>query len=342
MHDFTCRALAEGRGDDVIPLTRHRALAYSTNPYASAADVGLLVAYSRGRCAGYLGIMPGRLLKDGALYPVHWFSTWFVPPEFRSAGLGLRLLNRALALKYDFAVTGTSQAADIIYRGLGFSEVGPLIFRRLRLSLLARAKRPVYEAILRPHRNALRRIVAREVARLPDDAGPSAAGTKGAPRFYRGVPVINWMLAHPWVLEGGNSGVPEKSYAFSDTRDRFRHVALEFADALTGRWAGYLILSLSAEQSQTVLKVLDYHTASGDDLRYVLPLALSHASLREADQIDMPQELWDTGRPGFLPRLLFRKSARACFCRPRDERSPLGCALNALRLDYCDGDMAFV
>ena len=342
LQDFTRRAVENLRGDQTIPLTPQRALAYAANPCASETDIGLLVAYCQDKCAGYLGIMPGRLLVDDALYPVYWFSTWFVPPEFRSTGVAVRLLSRALTLDYDLAVTGTSQQADRVYRALGFREVGPLRFKRLRLPGNALLKRYAYGVLLRPYRSALKEIATRQVARLSEGFHPPLTVDKGNPCFYRDVSVVNWMLEHPWILETARNPGPVSSYAFSDRRDRFRYVAMEIHGARADDLKGYLVLSISTERSRTIVKVLDFHIATDADLGFVFPLAVLKASLQGADQIDLPREVCDSARPGALTRLLLRSEERACFLRPRDARSPLATAQENVRLSYCDGDMAFV
>ncbi len=126
LHEFACRTVSRTKENDVIPITKHRALAHTNNPYADENDIGLLVAYIGNQCIGYLGLMPG-LLKEGDKFSkVHWFSTWFVPPEFRKTSVGLLLMMNALSLKYDLIATGISNETERICRGLGFHELGPL------------------------------------------------------------------------------------------------------------------------------------------------------------------------------------------------------------------------
>jgi len=319
-----------------VPLTPHRALACSKNPDAGAtANIGLLIALADDRCAGYLGLMPGRLFTGGTFHPIHWFSTWFVAPEFRSAGVGVRLLLEGMKLGHDLAVTGTSPEADRIYRGLGFREIGPLTFVRLDRTLLRRAGLALDTLVHGSWRRSLRQITVRDVPRFEDDPGPEP----GPSCFHRGLPVINWMLADRWIREIGTGPAALTGYAFSQVRDRFRYVALEIGRP-GARAPGFLVMSISTERSRTILKTLDYRAAAGDR-SVLLPLVLDVATTHSADRIEMPLPIFEAGRPGALLRLLPRPAARPYFCHPRPSDSPLAVALRDLRLDYCDGDTAF-
>ena len=122
--------------DGIIPITPQRALAHQNNPHASEEDVGLLAAYSGHQCIGYLGILPGLLRSGNQLDKVHWFSTWYVPRQFRNTSVGLLLLKRALSLKYDIVVTGISKDAVKNIRSFGLP-----CSRASRLFLLESTKR---------------------------------------------------------------------------------------------------------------------------------------------------------------------------------------------------------
>ena len=72
---FAAEATRAPRGGGVVPVSPVRAAAQAKNPHAQPDDVGLLVAYSRNVCVGYLGLLPAMVRVDGALHPMSWIST---------------------------------------------------------------------------------------------------------------------------------------------------------------------------------------------------------------------------------------------------------------------------
>ena len=96
LFDFACRIIEKEKDSGVIPITKHLALAQAKNPYADEMDDGLIVAYFNGRCAGYIGLIPGLLRNNDEFSKVYWASTFYVAPQYRTAGVGLLLLKNLL------------------------------------------------------------------------------------------------------------------------------------------------------------------------------------------------------------------------------------------------------
>ena len=83
---------------DLIPITRHRALAEIKNPRADPEDVILLVAYDEDRVCGYTGVLPGLIFLEGERHRVGWLTAWWRKPDPKYAGIGSKLLMRASEL----------------------------------------------------------------------------------------------------------------------------------------------------------------------------------------------------------------------------------------------------
>ncbi|MDT7041545.1 GNAT family N-acetyltransferase [Candidatus Nitronereus thalassa] len=122
--EFADSIIEKEKDSGVIPITKHLAIAQAKNPYADAVDVGLIVAYLNGRCAGYIGLIPGLLRNGEEFSKVFWASTFYVAPQYRTAGIGLLLIKNLLSLKIDLVGAEMSQMAEKVWRGLGL--IGPL------------------------------------------------------------------------------------------------------------------------------------------------------------------------------------------------------------------------
>jgi hypothetical protein len=132
LYEFARGAIETTAPNGLIPITSHRALAHSLNPYADSDDVALLVAYYEDECVGYFGILPGRLETPAGMHKVYWASTFFVDPRHRR-WVAPRILKEAISLGYDLIVTGTNDAVDRLYRAMKFREFGPLTYRYITL-----------------------------------------------------------------------------------------------------------------------------------------------------------------------------------------------------------------
>ena len=126
IYQFACRIVDRTKQDEVLPITKHLALALAKNPYADEDDPALVVAYVGDRCAGYIGLFPG-LLRTGDRYSkVFWGCTLFVAPEFRPIGIGGFLIKNLLSMKIDFVGAWGSEMAENIWRRLGLlGHLGP-------------------------------------------------------------------------------------------------------------------------------------------------------------------------------------------------------------------------
>jgi hypothetical protein len=368
---FARETLGRLEPDEVVPVGQVRAKAYAANPLADDNDVGLLVAYSGTRCIGYLGIMPGRVMIDGTVHKLHWFSSWYVDPNTRQSGAGILLLMKALSLDYDFAVTGTSRDADEVYQALHFTEIKPLtywtmfidsvdvvstasafgvrVFRRLGLpkqlpqAVGRGSKRLLYPPLKRAayamlSAQASSRLAGVTVTELRDVRASTLGTTStSAPHFHRGPEVVQWMLDYPWFTERKEDATPR--YYFHEYRDTWRHVALRIeSPRLTSPVLA--ALSLSRKDGLVILKLLD-HTCTTDAERDLLcDVVIRRAAEYRADRIVLPDTVQSSFRRYALLRFAAKRRSRRYFCRPKP-RGPLSAVLSSVQLDVTDGDSAF-
>lgn len=360
-----------------IPITKHRAAAHTYNPNASPVDVALLLAKAGERNVGYFGLMPVMLRHEGELHKVYWLTTWAVAPEYLGRGLGSQLMEAALALDVDLAIVGSKPARRVSSK-YGFSEAKSLEYVQIDLGLagrynpislilhlmrkalslfdvrinierldlaLGRFFDLIFAPVLRPLlTNWLMRRVGRparsvSMQRVQQVQAVSESPADG-PGFYRSLEVINWMLAHPWVLPSGLSESEHLDYSFTDARPGFELSGWQVS-AANGEQLGFICFQTSLIDGRRVVKVLDHQfppSAPGDLL---LELALQHARRVRADLIEGSSELAAPLGSGVPARLLVRRRQRVCQVHPRTADSPLARARHQLEQTYCDGDMAF-
>jgi hypothetical protein len=374
LHEFALEAGHQARENGVLPITVHRARAQMKNPHADGDETGLLVAYMGQQRIGYMGILPGCLRSGEQFSKVHWLSTWYVAPPYRRTSVALELLMNALSSR-DAVLAGVSPPAEKVYRRIALPEMGPLTYYILdlqRLSLLALVPklaqkalrrfpiipRGVDRALERPRRalesvdkrgayallmpvesTCLAEINTQEVYCI--DPGWHGTPNAGSTEFYRGPEVINWMLQHQWIVGPDEAEASAVNYYFSGVRDLFKYIALKVYAATDAAYKGFVIFSVSALGSSTVLKVLDFGFSNEADGKYAFWLAVRYARAHQADAIELPADLARFTGGSMIARLGLRKAYRTYFCRPKDANSPLAVSLDRIKLQYSDGDTAF-
>lgn len=374
--EFAGSAAAQhgGEGLNVLPL--HRAQAYARNPYANDDDIGLLVAYMDTKPVGYLGIMPGQLRSAGEFSKVYWLTTWFVPEEYRDTSAGSLLMMTAISLRYDLLACAPDMGneAQSVYRALGFRELGPLSFSKIEIERLnwsyvllnnvqsklttSGASLPglgrltrASAGLFKPWRKRFYRRLLKSVRIGPSEAlratevsgiDSSVVDERDAstPRFYRGREILRWMLTDKWVIDRTGSQNSGSNFFFSSIRDHFSYVPLKLSHG-GNEGAGFVILSVSSNKGERTLKVVDYQISPGTSIRGLSQVILQQAERIEATRILLPPQLHETfaGIP-LLTKILTTRNIYY-FARPGRKDSMLATVVDDIRLDFCDGDLAF-
>ena len=243
LYDFISDILETAQPGQFIPITLHRALAMSKNPYADPDDVALLVAYYGEEVIGYFGIMAVMVRHDRELHKAQWFTTWMVSMNYLGRGVGSMLMQAALDLEQDYFIVGSKPARRVCDK-FGFHRLPPYEFtvidfrlaaRFNPITLLLRGLRKVFrlvgvkfniakvnKIVALPFERLLGRLVRRILISMT-----LLRTTKGLPAFrykvedevhtpvqdevddksatvlIRGDEVVNWMLEYPWVVQPG-------------------------------------------------------------------------------------------------------------------------------------------
>lgn len=377
LYSFACRALERAAPDEPIPITKHLALAQQHNPYAGQHDIGLVVAYVGGRCAGYMGLIPGLLRTGEQLSKVYWGSTLFVAPEYRPMGVGIFLIKNILSLKCDFVGAEMSLMAEQVWRKLGLLgrlpardcyvlDVNPLNVADSPLRSLQRCsgnvrylsgaaaraftanKRVVFPSVKKYYYRMLRKRCEKKLTcmRYTEVGEINNFSYEKVPNrphceFHRGLDWINWKLKYRWMLGKDEVDVSYDNYHFRGVRDAFKIFAVEISSADRDEYKGFLVLSLSIEGRECTLKILDYFLYDPGDAEYVVALAIQYADTYQADRVIIPDRLAPYFRKNVLTKYFLSATRHLYICRPESESSPLSLAIPHIQLDLCDGDYSF-
>src|SRR3989338_3962437 len=374
IYHFASEVLRNLGEKDTIPIAKHRALAWNSNPHAHADDIVLLVAYVGNTIAGYLGLLPGLLKVHDRFSKVYWISTWYVAPEFRKKSVTLYLIVQALSLKYDLVMSGMSASAEKVARGFGFQELGPLNYYVMamdRLNLIGifinrfqgffkkaglnegfiekvhkagrycfqPAKKTLYQILWTSQEKYFQEISYKETTEiLPEDRGPQ----KFPITFHRDTEIINWMMTYKWILESDDISLENENYYFSDIRALFRYFAVKIYSSGGQEYKGFAVVSISSKEQKNVLKLLDFNFVNDKDKKYIFPFLIKYGRDFLAETIVFPESLLPYCPQGILTQLIMQRRKRFYLAKPSSKTSPLSIAGKDISLNYCDGDIAFI
>jgi GNAT superfamily N-acetyltransferase len=331
---FAQEHLTPARQQPIAAITRHRALAHSVNPHASADDIGLFVAYSNAACVGYLGMLPTYLIDGRDARAVSFMSTFYVTPEYRQRRVAFALLNESVRLNRDLIVTDYTPESGRLYQALGFATLGHIDY------LVLRAPGGVTP---RQHWLTCRAMVAdakpARVARVDSvPATDDCCLPNERPRFCRNAGVMNWMLKYPWVLEQARATDPP--YHFSDVRPIFRQLAMRIDDRSGA--SGILIVSFTERSTQRIIRMLDCYAPTDAMYATFLYVMCTCAARFLADEVRLPGEMQPHVRRLELPSEIMTSMRRDyLYHPPACGHSAIPSDLGSLHLSYCDGDTAF-
>ena len=342
LYEYARNSLSDLSFADVSPISLIRAIAQSRNPHADPGDISLVAGYENNRCVGYHGLLPGYLAVEARRSRVYWLVTFFLMPACRGKGYGKQLVQEIQKTGVDLVTTGITDAAERVYRSVGFQTLGELVYYRIDADD-SQKRMPVFEQ--ENYRETLsevqRNYETREVRTIGQHAGHQPAQPISAPAFLRDLDVQNWMLQHPWVVSRNEAKSDVENYYFSMVRDRFNFIGLEFYARDGNRPAGYMILSVSSRKGKTVLKILDVCVQNPENYSVAAYTGLKYMQTYQAQRLEFPAQLSNYYLEQPLLEGLIRKKKRLYLYYTGHPGSPLAQNASRIELNYCDGDTAF-
>lgn len=374
LHTFSLKALLDATYNQVLPISPHRALSQTNNPYGHPDDIALLIAFVNNRCVGYLGLMPGLIAHNGHYLKIFYMTTFFVLPDYRGVGIGNMLLYESKRLKVDILLIGMAQSARQAFDRAGFKRLGKLVYyqlqvnrlhylssflensfkfmankapKLLKLSLIMNrvetftyfiSKKIYYRFVLNQARKEKKDFTYTMVKKISDSSFSFSSHSK----FYRGIEAVNWMLKYQWILSAHEEKRPLDNYYFSSARDIFKYIAVEIYSSDRKSFKGFMVLSISRRRSNTMIKLLDCCFKELTDIDIAGFILLKYAQNFLADRVEIPTRLKNYfGRQACL-KYLIKKKKRLYMFHPKGEDSPLKTALESIELSYCDSDIPFI
>src|ERR1035438_2521134 len=137
-----------------IPVTKHRALSHSLNPRASGEDKILFIAWENDEVAGYIGVLPDRIVQENRWEKTGWLSCFWVDPEYRGKKISSALFSKVMEA-WDNKILITNMATGTINFYLRTDLFRPPLYKSgirgyLKFNLAA---------ILPPKKSIFRKIV---------------------------------------------------------------------------------------------------------------------------------------------------------------------------------------
>jgi GNAT superfamily N-acetyltransferase len=342
IHEYARNSLTDIRFSEVSPISLIRAFGQAKNPHGDPEDISLVVGYENNRCVGYHGLRPGYLWGDGRLSKICWLVTFFLAPESRGKGYGKRLVQEIQTTGVDLVTTGITDAAENVYRSVGFQNLGELSYYRLsaewkQLPVPAFDKWHQWRGLSDVHHS----FDCKVVQTIGDKADHRQGRPSARPRFFRNLDTQNWMLLHPWVVSSHAAKADVKNYYFSRIRDRFKFIGMEFYAPDENQKRGHMILSISSRKGNTVVKVLDIFFPDPEDYNFAAYTGLKYAKKVLAHRLEFPARLNRFYQKQPLLDGYIKKKKRLYLYYPGSANSPLARNASKVELNYCDGDTAF-
>ena len=193
----------------------------SDNPHASTEDLALILALDANVIVGKLAMIAGGAPPGSETARTFMLSSFSLNADYRDTGVGGMMLLRAIGNSKSLVASGRpSEDATLLYKHVGFEEIGPLdryvyfysttaITRRLgSLNRMMRPTAPLLDRALAGYYRLRRprskgEIEFRQVESLGEDIN---ALLEKSPfrRFDRNTKVINWAYRHQpsaWLFE---------------------------------------------------------------------------------------------------------------------------------------------
>ena len=255
--------------NDVMPITKHRALSFINNPRANKDDILLIIAFEKDNIVGYIGILPDIIYLNDNEFKIGVLSTWWVNPISSKSGIGKKLLYDALSCYDDkLYLSGYTKVAECIYiktkRFHLIKNYSGIILNK-RFSFNDYYNRSVLKKIV-PHRlkksitNIINKNLIKKQKRWIDKnksiynyirfeyVNQFALHTEEFIQqhnknelFRRNSQVLNWVIDYPWVLGTPINDWFHDKYYFSSTSRKFNFINIIIYD-LNNKLVGLLML----------------------------------------------------------------------------------------------------
>ncbi len=235
-----------------VPISYIRAVSHINNPRANENDVLLILIYLDFGLAGYLGVLPDFIFKEGQNEKVGWMSCIWVHQNSRRKGIAKTLTNKAIELwNNKILITEFAPSTYELCKKLQKFNVltcknGLRIYRRsctkqVLTSRYNKAKyiKPLFSIfdfsinILHDLFIKKKKIINNQnikietVKKIDDEIFNFIKNNCNSNIFLRNKSEINWILEFPWVKETEIFSPKSIKYQFTSEAKQFKNICLK-------------------------------------------------------------------------------------------------------------------
>ena len=338
-----------------IPVTKHRAVSHTHNPRASGEDKILFVAYDNNEIAGYIGVLPDRMVHQDMTEKIGWLSCFWVDPGYRGKNISVSLFsgvmeawdNKILITNMTPGTINFYLRTDLFRQPLYKTGIrGYLRFNLANIlppkSILFKKTVPFLKVLdftgnimnsarlyFYPRYNVSKDLRVEYKNDITPEAKEFISGYNRQEFIKRGKPELEWILKYPWILEGNWGDHDSRRYYFSSVAKRFIYHCVQLFDA-SDRMVGFLILSVRNDHL-----TVPYYYGEQDRQKDIVKFLINYMRDLEVNMITIfHTELSETLKSLRSPFLFKKKILRPYLC-------PKVLDITGLNFQDGDGDSVF-
>ena len=254
------------RKSDKIPISYHRAMSHIHNPDCAEDDILLWVACNNGSLVGYAGVLPGICRTGGVDKKIYWLSCFWVDESYRKQQVA-SLLFFSLMREYEgkLFISNFIPALEKTYQRIGIFQ--PTVYqtgyrfylrfcfleivasRISRISFLKSVSTVVdnflnlffsvralfYKKLKKNLRVVEDRCFDEKFRLFVESSRPEDNYIKRGPGHF------DWIVNHPWILEG-KPDKESRRYFFSSRSRQFGYCSLKIYES--ENLLGYVLLKI--------------------------------------------------------------------------------------------------
>ncbi|WP_462318180.1 GNAT family N-acetyltransferase [Marinilabilia sp.] len=236
-----------------IPISRQRAVSQINNPRAEDEDVLLVAQFDGNKTVGYLGVLPDYYFQNNTREKIGWLTCFWVAEDYQSLGVAANLFRRVIrAWRQNVFITNIVPWLEPVYQKTKIFQptqykTGFRGYMNFNLAEILPPKNNIFgkiqgglkilDSVFNSFVN-LRKLFFRwedvdnlkieyhtDFNVLPETLIES---TNEMNSVRRGREELNWIVKHPWIIEGGTQDRNSSRYYFSSLNKRFFYQIVTF------------------------------------------------------------------------------------------------------------------
>lgn len=274
-----------------IPISHHRAISHIQNPDCTEDDILLWATYENDQLVGYVGVLSGIYCVNNIEKKIYWLSCFWVDPSFRQLNVASQLFFPLIKRYKDQLIlsnfipslektyqslgvfqptqvkTGTKFFLDFCFTNLIISRIPKIAFLKSVFEFAEKVGNSILPVRKLFFKEQKYRCQIDETFELDAEIQTFIDVFHTTKNFVkRDTTHIDWILAHPWVLEG-KPDAASKRYYFTSVSNQFKYFTLKVTH--NGKIVGFVILK-QRDKELDVSYIYSFDDAINDIAVYLL------------------------------------------------------------------------